>query len=181
MIRGTSICAAEFSMKTPFAFSIAFVALLAGSLFAADLDPATMSEAEWTEYRFERLTIIRTTPELSAESKQLEAEAMAQTTAMEAAMVKAEPSVEPVLAKLSALLKGNWYAPSEVDLLSAADWAKIRAARAAALQANPELAAANSAQKERKQAFDARVGSALIKADPSLAGLVEKLGKDRSD
>lgn len=181
MISGTSICAAHFSMKTPSVLAIAFGVLLAGRLFAADLDPATMTEAEWTEYRFERLTVIRTTPELSAESKELEAEAMAQTQAVDAAMVKADPSVEPLLAKLSALLKGNWYAPAEGDMLSAADWTKIRAARAAALQENPGLVAANSAQKEKRRAFDAKVSSALIKADPSLTGLIEKLGKDRVD
>lgn len=168
-------------MKKRLALSLVSSLLLAGSLFAADLDPATMSEAEWTEYRFERVTVIRTNPDLSAESKQLEADAKVQAKAVEAAMVKADPSVEPLLVKLAALLNGNWYAPAEGGMLSPADWQKIRAARSAALAANPDLVAANKALQEKKQAFNAKVSAALIKADPSLAGLVEKLGKDRSD
>jgi hypothetical protein len=150
-------------------------------LSAADLDPATMSEAEWTEYRFERLTVVRTTPELAAESKQLEADAKVQAKAVEAAMVKADPSVEPLLTKLSALLNGNWYSPAESDTLSAADWQKIRAARSTALAANPDLVSAGKALQEKKQAFNAKVSSALAKADPSLAGLIEKLGNNRAD
>lgn len=168
-------------MKKPVALFLLSVVLLTGSLFAVDLDPATMSEAEWTEYRFERVTVIRTNPDLAAESKQLEAAAKSQAQAVEAAMMKADPSVGPLLARLAALLKGSWYAPAEGEMLTAADWQKIRATRAAALQANPDLVAANKAVKEKKQAFDAKVDAALIKADPSLAGLIGRMSKDSAD
>lgn len=157
------------------------VLLIAGGLMAADLDPATLSEAEWTEYRFERLTVVRTNPDLAAASEALKADTKKQAQAVEAAMVKTDPSVAPLLVKLAALLDGNWYAPAESDVLSFADWQKIRAARAAALQANPDLVSAQKALKDKKEALDAKVDAALVKADPGLAGLVDRMNEKDAD
>lgn len=151
--------------------------ILAGALCAVELDPSTMSEAEWTEYRFERLAVVRANPDLAAASQQLKADTEKQEQAVEAAMVKADPSIASLLARRAALLKGNWHAPAEADALSWADWQKLRAARAAALTANPGLIAANADLKEKKNALEARVDAVLVKADPGLAGLVEKLNK----
>jgi 2-oxo-4-hydroxy-4-carboxy--5-ureidoimidazoline (OHCU) decarboxylase len=166
-------------MKKPFVLLSSL--LIAGSLIAADLDPATLSEAEWTEYRFERLMVVRANPDLAAAADALKADTKSQAQAVEAAMVKADPSVAPLLTKLAALLNGNWYAPAEGDVLSFADWQKIRAARAAALQANPDLVSSQKALKDKKEALDAKVDATLVKADPSLAGLVGKLNERDAD
>jgi hypothetical protein len=162
-------------MKKSFIFLTGL--LLTASLQAADLDPSAMSEAEWKQYRFERLTVVRTDPGLEAESKALDAETKKQEQAVEAAMVKADPAVAPLLVKSAALLEGNWYAPDAKNALSWADWQTLRAARAAALAASSDLISAAQALKEKKKSFEAKVDAALVKADPGLAGLVEKLGK----
>ena len=175
MIARFTLEAPKEFMKKQFVIPLISSLFLAGSLCAASSDPASLSEAEWTEYRFERLTVVRTNPELAAAAEQLKSDTKKQEQAVEAAMVKADPSVAPLLTKLASLLKGNWYAPAESDMLSFADWQKIRAARAAALQANPDLVSAQTALKVKKEALDAKVDAALVKADPSLAELVGKM------
>lgn len=162
-------------MKQNFVRSLGALCL-AGSLCAAEPDPAALSEAEWTEYRFERLTVVRTNSDLAAESKQIQEEAQDQEEAVETAMVKADPAVAPLLVKRKALLKGNWYAPAESDMLSWRDWQTLRAARVAALEAAPDLVASGEALKEKKQNFEAKVHAALAREDPSLAPLIQTLG-----
>jgi hypothetical protein len=168
-------------MKLPISLTLLPSLLIAGSLCAAELTLASLSEAEWTEYRFERLTVIRTYPNLAAEADALKAGTEAQKQAVEAAMVKADPAVTQLLVKVTALLNGNWYNPDEGNMLSFADWQKLRAARAAALQANPKLVSAQEALKAEKEAFDAKVDEALVKADPSLAGLINAFAKGRTE
>ncbi len=135
-----------------------------------------MMPNEWTEFRYERLAIIRANPELAAEDKQLNADIQAQAGKVDAAMIQGDPKVGPILIKLTALLRSNWSAPSaDSKNLTSADWLAIRTARAAALQANPDLVAANQALLARKKALDVKVDAALIKADPGLAPFITKL------
>ncbi len=146
------------------------------SLLAADLDPATMTDTEWTEYRLERVATLRANPELASEARQLAADTETQARAVEAAMVKVDPSVAPILAKVAALIHSDWNAtPAEGQALTVEEWQKLRAARATALKNNPELAAANAALRERKQALDRKVDDALSKSDTGLAAFVLKL------
>lgn len=146
----------------------------AGGLRAGDLDPATMMPDEWTEFRFERLAVLRANPDLAAADKQLDEDMKAQAGKVEAAMAKADPGVAPILAKVAALLHGNWDAAG-VQGVSVAEWQELRAARAAALAANPDLAAVNEALLKKKKDLDARIDAALVKADPGLASFVGKL------
>jgi len=146
------------------------------SLLAADLDPSTMTDTEWTEYRLERAATLRANPELATEARQLAADTKTQARAVEAAMVKADPSVEPILAKVAALIRSDWNAaPAEGQAVTVEEWQKLRAARATALKDNPELAAANASLRERKQALDRKVDDALSKSDAGLAALLIKL------
>lgn len=150
--------------------------LAAAPLVASDLDPATMAEAEWTEYRLERSLLIRDNPELAKESLQLENDTRAQARAVEEAMVKADPSIAPILARVSALVRSDWNAaPAPGEEVTVEQWQKLRDVRADALQASPDLAAANAALRERKAALDQKVDDALAKADPGLAPFIHKL------
>jgi len=156
------------------------VLVSAAPLWAADslpaLDPTAMMPNEWTEFRYERFAIIRANPELAAEDKQLNADIQAQAGKVDSAMIQADPKVGPILIRLAALLRSNWSAPSaDSKNLTSADWLAIRTARAAALQANPDLVAANQALLARKKALDAKVDTALVQADPALAPFVSRL------
>ncbi len=159
-------------MKIP---CLAFVVLLSVlRLPAAGADPSTMMPDEWTEFRLERFALIQADPALAAESKEIDGALAAQAEKVAAAMAKVDPKVAPVLAKVKARVRSDWNQPA-AETISAAEWQILRGARAAALAADPSLAAGNQDLLARKQAFDAKVDAALEKADPGLAPMFRQL------
>jgi CHASE3 domain sensor protein len=62
---------------------------------------------EWQELRSVRETTLKNNPDLAAEYKALLAEMDEQQKDLEAAMIKADPKVAPIVAKLEALRKHN--------------------------------------------------------------------------
>lgn len=145
----------------------------------SSMNPATMMPNEWTEYRYERLSVTLATPDLAAEDKQLQSDMKAQEEKTTAAMIKADPKIAPILTTLTASTQSDW-GKAAASPLSASDWQTIRAARATVLRENPDLLAANQALLSRKEALDAKVDAALIKFDPSLAPFISTLqARDR--
>ncbi|MEO8207233.1 MAG: hypothetical protein ABI615_13715, partial [Chthoniobacterales bacterium] len=116
---------------------LAALAVTASSYAATPtVDPSTVMPREWTSFRLERVTFLRSHPQLSAQEKALNEQIKAQQAKVEAAMVKADPKVAPILARLDVLLKKGWK-DSSLTPLSTSDWQQLRSARAAAFQANP--------------------------------------------
>ena len=62
---------------------------------------------EWMELRSVKDTTLQNNPDLAAEYKSLLAEMDAQQKALEAAMIKADPKVAPIMAKLDQIRKRN--------------------------------------------------------------------------
>jgi hypothetical protein len=59
------------------------------------------------------------------------------------------------------------------------EWQELRAARSAAIQANPDLVAADKKLRERMRAFEDKVDAAMFKANPSIAPLIAKFEAGR--
>src|SRR5580698_608809 len=55
------------------------------------------------------------------------------------------------------------------------EWQELRAAHAAALQANPDLTAESRKLAERMHAFEDKIDAAMVKADPTLAPIIAKI------
>lgn len=124
---------------------------LATSLHAG-LSSGTTMPNEWEEFRFERLTVLKTDASLAKEEKELNAEILAQKK------------------KVDAALKNGWAAArAGKTKITTEEWQRLRAARDAALKADASLAAANKALLKKKNAFEAKVDAALIKVDPKAA------------
>jgi len=87
-------------VKKPTVTTLLACFALATALHAVDLDPSTMSELEWQEYRFERLTAERSSPELAAEGRQIKDETTRQKQAVAAAMEKADPRLTNLVNRL---------------------------------------------------------------------------------
>lgn len=137
----------------------------------ATVDPTTLLPQEWSAFRYERLAVLRSQPKLNAQDQALTREIQTQQGKVEAAMIKADPTVAPVLARLEVLLKKGWKgAPAGTAPLTLSDWKKLRAARAAAFAANPDLAAESKKLVKQRKDLDAKIDAALRKADPSTAG-----------
>lgn len=80
-------------------------------------------------------------------------------------MVKADPSIFPLLDKVFPL---SGKAPIKIKDLSAEDAARYKAAQKAAKKANPSI-------KEKQQAAEQALRAAMLKADPSIAPIVDKV------
>jgi hypothetical protein len=155
--------------------------LSTGALFAADpvpvMDPTTMMPDEWIQYRFERLAVIQGNPSLAAQQKDLDEEFKAYAAKVDAATVKANPKTADILSRLKKLLHSKWSGTEGPGAISIADWQTLRAARSAALDANPSLVAESQALLAKKKSLDKEVDAALVKEDPSLAPFIAKLHK----
>jgi len=66
-------------------------------------DPRVVTQDEWQQLRAVRDATLQANPDLAAEYKQLVAEMQAQQAKFDAAMIKADPKVAPLVAKLVAL------------------------------------------------------------------------------
>lgn len=158
-----------------FLLLFAVFATTAGSLSAAGLDPAAMMPNEWTEFRYERLALIRSNPKLAAEDRSLQAALDVHAAEVSEAMIQADPAVTPILAKVKKLLQSNWDGPKP-GAVTVGEWKKLRTARQAALDANPALVAKGKALLKKKDALDAKVDAALAASDASLKPLINKFG-----
>jgi hypothetical protein len=65
--------------------------------------------------------------------------------------------------------------PPHPSLVSPIEWQRLRTARAAALQANPDLAAEYKQIIDDMQTEETKFDAAMIKADPKVAPIVAKL------
>jgi hypothetical protein len=64
-------------------------------------------QSEWQEYHNDREKVLQQNSELAAEYKTLMEKANAQQNALDAAMIKADPEVAPIVAKLEGLRERN--------------------------------------------------------------------------
>jgi hypothetical protein len=62
------------------------------------------------------------------------------------------------------------------------EWQELRAARSAALQANPDLISQNKKLLDKMRDFEDKVDAAMVKADPNIAPIIAKFeaGRRRS-
>jgi len=81
------------------------------------------------------------------------------------AMVKVDPSVFPLLDKVFPV---SGKAPMKVDQLSPEDAAQYKDAQSAARKADPSI-------KEKKTAVDQTLRAIMIKVDPSIQPIVDKV------
>jgi len=134
------------------------------------VNPAQIMPYEWQEFRLERRVVVLNTPSLLAAEKKLSADMKAQQAKVEAAMIKIDPKVQPILAKVAVLVKTGWAkAPAGAAAVSAKEWQQLRAARSVALETDAALALANKRLLARKQALESKVDAILLRTDPSAA------------
>jgi|HubBroStandDraft_1064217.scaffolds.fasta_scaffold581016_1 hypothetical protein len=69
---------------------------------------------------------------------------------------------------------GTPAAGANQPTLTPQEWQELRAARAAALQANPNLLAENQKLIARMRALQDKLDAVMIKADPTLAPIIAK-------
>jgi len=63
--------------------------------------------------------------------------------------------------------------------ISADEWQELRAARAAAIQANPDLVAENTRLMEKMRDLETKLNAAMIKTDPAIAPTLAKFEAQR--
>lgn len=81
------------------------IPVLAAKPSAPQQSPSFLAYNEWQELRSARETTLKNNPDLAAEYKALLAEMDEQQKKMDAAMIKADPKVAPIVAKLEAMRK----------------------------------------------------------------------------
>jgi hypothetical protein len=59
------------------------------------------------------------------------------------------------------------------------EWQELRAARLAAIQANPDLSANQAKLVARMKAFEDKVDAAMVKQDPNMAAIIDKVEAGR--
>jgi len=64
-------------------------------------------------------------------------------------------------------------------MITPAEWQELSAARTAAFQANPDLAAENRKLSEKMRALMDKINAAMVKADPTIGPIIAKLEANR--
>jgi hypothetical protein len=142
--------------------------------------PPLLKPNEWQELRSDREAILNANPELASEYKSLLTEMDNQQKDLEAAMIKADPKVAPLVAKIESMRKPvaatSVASPSgkPKPTLTQDDLAQLRTARMAALEANPDFDAKAAQTAAKMRAFQDKLIAAMVKADPSVAPIVAK-------
>ena len=148
--------------------------------------PALMGASEWQKYRSARESVLQSTPSLQSEYKDILKAMDGQQAKLDAAMLKADPQLAPVISKLQALRTQNSvsHSPSSgqtnrVANLTPEDMQELRTARTNAMQSDTNLMAdgKNIADKMRK--FEDALDAAMVKSDPSLAPIIAKFEAGR--
>ena len=141
----------------------------------------SIKPGDWQEFHSDRETALKADPELASEYKALLTEMDKQQKDLESAMIKADPKVAPVIAKLELMRKPGAATPvgSPTDkpkpALTQDDFTPLRTARIAALKANPDFDAKAIQLAAKLRTFQQKVTAAMIKADPKVAPVVAKL------
>lgn len=65
------------------------------------------------------------------------------------------------------------------NAITPGEWQALRTARAAAIQANPDLLSENKKLIERMRAFEDKLDAVMIKADPTVAPILAKFEANR--
>jgi hypothetical protein len=140
--------------------------------------PSFLPNSQWQEYHSARKAALASNPALLAEYKEILQEMDGQQKKVDGAMVKANPKATEAVTKLEALRAHNGVSTSSsssaVSPMAVEDWKEIRAARTAAIQANPSLMAKSKKLLERMKALQSSLDAAMIKKDPSLSPIVKK-------
>jgi hypothetical protein len=69
-------------------------------------------------------------------------------------------------------------AASQIEI-TADEWQELRAARSAAIKANPDLVAENTQLMEKIRALEAKLNAAMVKTDPSIVSILGKFEAQR--
>jgi len=154
--------------------------------------PALMSPGDWQKLRSTRDQVLQSNPDLQAEYKQILKKMDAQQASLDDAMIKADPAVKPVVAKLVELRQKNGApalaspngttkpAPNTPAVkLTTEDMQELRTARTAAIQANPALLTGNKAIGDQMRDFQIKLDAAMIKIDPTIAPVIAQFQNDR--
>ncbi len=149
-------------MKT-LPFCLLSLALMCCSLFAQGMKESDLPADELAKFKTVQAAVYKSDrADLNAD---LKAKNLVYKQAFREAMVQADPSVFPLLDKVIPL---SGKAPMKSSELPADDAAKYKAARKAALAADPTI-------NEKKAAVDQALREAMIKMDPSIQPIVDKV------
>jgi hypothetical protein len=148
------------------------------------------SQGKWQQ---SRQLALEANPSLRGQYKEILTEMDAQKVKSDAAMLKADPKLAPVLAKLKALRTRNGGAiaasshsgktppviKGPAPTLTPADWQELRTARAQAIEANPDLMAQARQLQEKMRTFEDTLDADMLKSDPQSAPLIAKFNSAR--
>jgi hypothetical protein len=146
-----------------------------------------MSPSQWPEFLSARQAALQANPDLETEHKQILKKMDAQQTKLDAAVIKADPKIKPVIDKLVALRQKN-SVPVDTSSTTVAkpaaigptvkltpeDLQELRTARAKALQSNPELVTNAKTIADQMRAFEDKLDAAMLKADPNVSPMIAK-------
>ena len=155
------------------------------------IPPNVILSKDWDEVRAVRETTLKSHPDLASEYQQLKADMVRQETELNAAMIKSDPKVAPILAKVEQLRKqteagspqsssspSTKATPAKQISLSANDWQELRVTRSAALKADPDLPQQTSQLREKVYHFEQKLSAAMLEADPKIAPLLASFSSD---
>ncbi len=162
---------------------------------APPIPPSTVvTQSEWQQVSSAREGALQSNSDLALERKQVLDALEAQKAQFDAAMIKADPKVAPIVAKLNQLHGSNGAPaasaqspktgspPTAANAINftPSEWQELSAARNAALQANPDLVADNKKLMDRMSAIQTELDAAVLKNDPSLAPTMAKIEAQRT-
>ena len=152
--------------------------------------PLPMESYEWHKYEDVRKAALTANPALQSEYKDILQKMNVQQTEDFAAIVKTDPKVAPVIAKLEALRSlhtapidhSHASKPDKFASVPAAmqitpkEWQELDAARNLAIKANPDLMQSSEKLNDRLRSIEVALNAAMAKADSEMAPLITKFG-----
>jgi len=152
--------------------------------------PALMPAGDWVKYRDARQAALQADPSLQTAYTAILKEMDAQQTKLDAAMVKIDPQMAPVVAKLEALralhsgtshpeVSGGTAKTPETINLTADEWQRLRVARTEAIQSNPSFSVEAKKQADDMRVFEDKLDATMLKADPQLAPVIARFETGR--
>jgi hypothetical protein len=96
-------------------------------------------------------------------------------------MIKSDSKVAPIVAKLESIRKhvptpGGTPSAQKINVLIPAEWQEIRTARLAVLKAHPDFNTKAARLAAKLRAFQEKLTTAMVKADPTVAPIMAKFG-----
>ncbi len=152
--------------------------------------PALMRAANGQKYHSARQAALAAHPELQNEYKDILKTMDGQQAKLDAAMLKADPKLGPVMAKLQALRAQHSGAPRPAGAagqpatagpvtMTPEDWQELRSARNAAVAADADLKGSTTKIADKMRSLEDKLDDAMLKADPSLAPIIAKFEAGR--